>query len=408
MTDTAPQPAARIIGLDIARFCALAGMMATHLWTSEGDGSSPLLSDVLGGKAAALFAVLAGVGIALTARRYLAEGRRASARWAVFARGLVLVALGLTLGLIPGGIVIILVYYGVLFWLALPLVTAPTRVVASVAVVWAVLWPQLSWVYRATLERPQYELASAAWTDFGDPLILVRGLLITGTYPALGWVPYVLAGLVVGRAVIAARDTQALRMLAVRLVAIGGAMAVVALMVSTLLLRVFGGRLAIAEALGISPYDARLDEWIYQNGYGTIGVESPWLLAAPSPHTGTTFDLAITIGIAVAVIGATLLLGSVLGPTGRRVLSPLTAAGGAPLTVYTLHVITEAIVPPIAATVTAETTGWWDSSVQLWLLHVVGALLLGLVLTLLRSRGPLETVISWVGARAARLGGARG
>src|SRR5690349_17850231 len=121
----------RIVGIDYARFLALAGMMATHLWNVSEAGGPPALSGALQGKAAALFAVLAGVGIALSTRSALAEGRTAAARWSVFGRGLALVVIGLTLGLFPGAILVILVYYGLTFWAMVPLVRVPSRVLVA-------------------------------------------------------------------------------------------------------------------------------------------------------------------------------------------------------------------------------------------------------------------------------------
>lgn len=56
------QRADRLIGLDLARFLALIGMMATHVWAFDiATGGHTPITEVLSGKAAALFAVLAGI-----------------------------------------------------------------------------------------------------------------------------------------------------------------------------------------------------------------------------------------------------------------------------------------------------------------------------------------------------------
>ena len=59
------------MGIDIARALALVGMMAVHILPDFEDGTSDLtLSHPLaGGRASALFAVLAGVSLALTTGR---------------------------------------------------------------------------------------------------------------------------------------------------------------------------------------------------------------------------------------------------------------------------------------------------------------------------------------------------
>jgi hypothetical protein len=50
-------------------------MMAAHVWNTEfPDGDATLIQIFVQGRAAALFAVLAGIGIALSTRRYLTSG----------------------------------------------------------------------------------------------------------------------------------------------------------------------------------------------------------------------------------------------------------------------------------------------------------------------------------------------
>ena len=56
----------RIVGIDIARCLALVGMIATHVLAARNpDGSLGFAEVVAGGRASALFAVLAGVSLAL-------------------------------------------------------------------------------------------------------------------------------------------------------------------------------------------------------------------------------------------------------------------------------------------------------------------------------------------------------
>ena len=78
---TARRP--RLAGVDAARAVALVGMMATHLEPLEDEAGRPTPVGVLfDGRASALFAVLAGVSIALmtggvSPRRGPARPRRA-------------------------------------------------------------------------------------------------------------------------------------------------------------------------------------------------------------------------------------------------------------------------------------------------------------------------------------------
>src|SRR5688500_13218326 len=59
----------RLVGVDAARGVALLGMVAVHvLPTLDRDGTPTLVGHVFGGRSAALFAVLAGVGVGLAYR----------------------------------------------------------------------------------------------------------------------------------------------------------------------------------------------------------------------------------------------------------------------------------------------------------------------------------------------------
>ncbi|MGH3347263.1 MAG: heparan-alpha-glucosaminide N-acetyltransferase domain-containing protein, partial [Nocardioides sp.] len=131
----------RLVGLDVARCLALLGMVSTHVLspvTPEGEIS--WTQDLAGGRASALFAVLAGVSLALlSGRRTPPTGR---ARWAAVralgVRALLIAALGLTLGMLDSGLAVILTYYGVMFLLALPFIGLGARSLAMLAAVWMV------------------------------------------------------------------------------------------------------------------------------------------------------------------------------------------------------------------------------------------------------------------------------
>src|SRR4051812_6513176 len=64
------RPRSRLIGIDAARGIALVGMMGVHIFQpADSDGTMSLAWTLAGGKSAALFALLAGVGIAFTSGR---------------------------------------------------------------------------------------------------------------------------------------------------------------------------------------------------------------------------------------------------------------------------------------------------------------------------------------------------
>ncbi len=91
----------RLVGLDVARFLALLGMMATHLLATRDEAGDPTwVAEVFSGRASALFALLAGVSLALmTGGSRPVRGEERVARSAgLLVRALAVGVVGLLLG----------------------------------------------------------------------------------------------------------------------------------------------------------------------------------------------------------------------------------------------------------------------------------------------------------------------
>jgi uncharacterized membrane protein len=146
-------PPGRVVGLDVARCLALLGMIVTHVVPAEDENGVALAQQVAGGRASALFAVLAGVSLALMSGGTNPvrgnERRAVSAGLAV--RAVLIALLGLLLGSLPVTILVILCYYGVLFLFGLPFLGLGARTLAVLAAAWVVLAPVLSHVVRPHL-----------------------------------------------------------------------------------------------------------------------------------------------------------------------------------------------------------------------------------------------------------------
>jgi hypothetical protein len=275
----------------------------------------------------------------------------------------VLVALvGLALVELDPPVAVILAYYGLSFVLATPLLRLRAPVLAVAAAVWCVAGPAASHVLRAGRRAlPGDQPGFAALADPGD---LLRELTLTGYYPVLPWLTYLLAGMAVGRA-----DLRSPRV-AAGLLGGGAVLAAVAWVGSALLLGPGGG----AAALGPDLAERR---------FGTVPTDTWWWLAVEAPHTGTPFDLAHTTGTALAVLGAALLLARAW-PAG---VWPLAAVGAIPLTLYSLHVTALAVYPPEAAEADGVALG------TLLTVHLLAALAIGVTLRAVGWRGPLEAVV---------------
>jgi hypothetical protein len=358
----------RISGVDAARAVALVGMAAVHVMPLRGPyGTGTLVGEVAYGRASALFAVLAGVGVALgSGGTRLPDTARAHAEAAVglLVRGLLVGLLGLALVALDPPVAVILAYYGLLFVVATPLLGLRAGALAAGAVLCCAATPVLSHLLRAGgPDNPGPQPGLDALAAPGD---LLTTLALTGYYPVLTWTTYLLAGMAVGRLDLHRTRTAA------ALLAGGAALAVAASAVSALLLGPHGGA-------------AMLGREVDDRHHGSVPTDTWWWLAVEAPHAGTPADLAHTVGSALAVLGAALLLARLSPP----LVWPLAAAGSIPLTLYTLHVVAVTIEPgrgPYALTV----LGW----------NVAGALAVGMTLRLAGWRGPLETAVSAAGRLA--------
>ncbi|MCW2769045.1 MAG: hypothetical protein JWR27_478 [Aeromicrobium sp.] len=125
------RPPSRVDAVDAARGIALLGMMLVHVGPHGEPSRSPPVGQVLaGGRAAPLFAVLAGVALTLVHRR---DPRGVGSVRATIVRGALLVALGLGLGSLHDvPVYVILASYGLMIVVALPFRRLPTRALVVV------------------------------------------------------------------------------------------------------------------------------------------------------------------------------------------------------------------------------------------------------------------------------------
>lgn len=365
----APVRPGRLVGLDVARCLALLGMVATHVLqerTPEGDLAFGQW--LAGGRASALFAVLAGVSLALiTGGREPVRGRERTRRsLGLAARALLIAVLGLVLGGVDSGLAVILTYYGVLFLLGLPFVGLGARALGLLAAGWVLLGPVVSHLLRPELPFPRG--LSPTFGQLADIGPLASELLLTGYYPAVPWLAYLLAGMALGRA-----DLRNPRLLA-------------ALGVGGLALAVAATRLSHALT------DPAVRDQVAGGMYGTTPADGDWSwLLHVAPHSGTPFDFAQTIGSAVAVIAGCLLLERALPEPGVVFLAVLFGAGAMTLSLYSLHVLLR------------TPTLWPHDDPDSYVWHVLVLLAIGLGYAALGRRGPLEAAVG-LPYRLARTG----
>lgn len=385
---TKPAPR-RLTGIDAARGVALFGMMSTHILPLYAPGTTEATWTALlfSGRASGLFAVVAGIGLALlTGGRSPHRDRTLSAdRRGIAVRAGIIALIGLVLGGVETNIAIILFHYGILFLVALPFTGLRSRALAGWTVGWLLLAPVAAYLLRPAVTEsvdPSSLDANPVFEHFLAPRTLAADIFLTGYYPVLQWLGFILVGMLIGRLDLRRLGVQ------VALLAGGVLAAVGARLVSAQLLGPGGGLEALLRTPDGRryPLEAMLD-------VGLAGVDqsgSWWWLAVSAPHSGTTPDLVHVAGCAAAVVAACLLL------TRRfpQALMPLSAPGAMTLTLYSLHVCV---------------MSWADQleplpdPMQLFWLQVVVAVAIGILFQRVRSRGPLELITSGA-ATAAREG----
>ncbi len=431
----------RIIGLDVARAFAILGMIAAH------SLNLPIMPDplkpttwvgIVNGNSAGLFAVLAGVSMAImTGGRTLPSPEEMPAiRLRMLGRGAVLFVLGLALEMLNTPIAIILTSWGLLYIVVLPFVRVRRRRLA----VWAVGLAVVAPAGMALIQRL-----------FLDPYSAGLELTVAGTYPVHVWIALMLFGMILGRSDLRARRVQ--------LTIAGAGLA------GVLVLFGLGAGISVAASsildsmtdsasvdgssgsVGSGPAGAGSDqlpadsstssdmptvspseldpslvceEWgdgsvfcspdssssapgavpdtegsawpEYPNALGDI-MDLLWTVLAallsPMPHAGSTVEMVIIASVSSTVLGLCLLAGRPL----RWPLLPLAALGSMPLTVYVLHVVLVFLV--------AGPTG---AVFAVWMFALLTGVCVGYALLwwLFMGRGPLERLAGWASQRAAQ------
>jgi uncharacterized membrane protein YeiB len=363
-------------------------MLAANVFNPfTADGKPSLAVMTVLGRSATMFALVAGISLAfMTGGRNPVHGRsRRVVAAGITARALLIGAIGLALGpLGQGELEVILVFYGLCFLLAIPLIGLPARALAIVAGVLAVVSPLiLLGASHLGVAEPAFEADELTFTaPLEDPLGFVLQLFITGYFPAVIYMTYICAGMAIGRL-----DLSSIKV-GVRLLVGGVAMAVAAWTASSILLFRLGGLNHLQGVVGSeSQYGATAQDIILWNPEQRV--DSWWWLALRAHHTGSIIDVLHTLGSAMAVLGAVLLLTRL--PAARRILWPIGVAGSMTLTIYSAHI-------PIVGTGVLS-----DQPLVLYILLVVAAIVFAVLWHRWQGQGPLERLVARASGRTRDL-----
>ena len=284
----------RLIGLDIARYLAFIGMVIVNfnVAMSYGVENNEGIINLLQGRAAATFVVLAGVGLGLSSLKRMSQTITVTIKRATF-----LLILGLLNMLIFVGD--ILHYYAFYFLFGVLLLPLSNRMLIGIVLLLNLVFVamMLSFNYAAgwNFEELTY---SGFWTIDG----FIRNLFFNGFHPIAPWLGFLLFGIILSRISLIERTVQ-LKMI------IWGLTAFIVSEVISFLLK----------------------------GYLVpIGSELQFLVTTDSMPPMPLYTIA-GIGVASTVIGLCLMASDRLKDSNIYYL--ISPAGTQTLTLYILHII---------------------------------------------------------------------
>lgn len=331
--------------MDVARAVAILGMVTVHFGPRPitEQGVAAWIYGSFYGKAAVLFVVVAGMGVAL-----MGEGRRPRRvlQGRLIYRSIWLLPLGLWLQELDHAVAVILQYYALYFLFLAPFVGRRDRTLLG----WAagLLLAGSAAVLAAQVLEPGWVVPMGGDSPYGVP----GDLVLFGYYPLVTWLSPMLVGLWLGR-----RDLTSPRLRAAMIV---------------------GGTAALAATTAVGAGLARL-----------AGVEpsetSWWWAIAVEGHSEMPLAVLGATGFATAVVG----LGLVLADQWPRLLWPLSALGRLALSVYVGHLLVFHLVPWLFP---AD-----DVMEGIRTILAFGAVsaVLSMAWLALARRGPLEATVRW-------------
>ncbi|ABX02669.1 MAG TPA: DUF418 domain-containing protein [Herpetosiphon sp.] len=354
----------RIVGYDVARALAILAMVIVHFALTFVNIEQPTTNGLLSlivqfceGRAAALFVVLAGVGLSLIARTQANPSSEAiqAKRWTLTKRGLFLLGLGLlNLTIWPGDILRV---YGVSFLLIAWLFQSSNRRILGLALgfMLAFVGLMLRFNFNQNWDWTTLEYTNL-WTIKGG----LRNLFFDGFRSVFPWTSLIFFGIWLGRQNVQAAHVRW------RLFWIG-----------------------LSVALGVQIGSIGLT-YVFSNVWPILGQADAELLFSTGSIPPMPLFLLSAGGVALAIIMSCVQLSQLFGAS--RIIHGLAATGQLALTWYIGHVV-------IGLGVLTSLGFYQNQSLatSLWLALGFFGLAVGCSVWWKKrfNNGPLETVLRW-------------
>ncbi|MDR5701487.1 heparan-alpha-glucosaminide N-acetyltransferase domain-containing protein [Agromyces aerolatus] len=356
----------RVDGVDTARGLALIGMFIAHAAPVAATLDGAELLAIADERPRLLFALTAGLALGFisggTRPTPLTPGfaggpARARLRLQISIRALILIALGLIITATVAPLVfIILDVYGVAFLVMLPLLFVPRGVALGVGIAGLAIAPGLAVV----LSRQQW-VADARLAQVNLPV----DWFISGAYPVIEWVPVMLIGLAFAR-------YGMTRPRVVAWAALLGTTAAIAFLPAGVAL------IRLGEQQQLQP-------GVAANSITSFAV-------------GESLQALGNVGVGALIVAAMVTLTALAREPVQRVasalLSPITAMGAMPFTIYTVHLLV------LGAAIRVENGFKTDDSWPLTIGLIVGSMAFAWLWRRFIGRGPLEMGMRFASGRA--------
>ena len=300
-------PNNRIVGYDLARAVALLGMLLVNFSVLNSSSDPPWLDyliEMIKGRAAATFVVLAGAGISLLSKRsYLSndKGEVNAKRYLLLKRSLFLLIIGLS-NFVISPISDILHFYAVYIAIGACLLTLSNRSLAVLALATITARPVIMTGFDFV---KSWDFNTVSDTGIGKVSGIIGHFLFNGCFPVIPWMAFVMVGMWIGR-----RD------------------------LSDHYLRkkiVLFGCVAVVLAESVSRVFIHISSWAQLDLKGL----HPWFeIAAWDP---TPLFMLSAMGTALVVIGFIMILADRYGNTSW--ISPFISVGQTTLSLYVAHII---------------------------------------------------------------------